>query len=277
MFKLLNKKLLSALVAISSLSTLNSSLTAEDCCPLECNDNRLYIGVFGGQLFSDSTKFIQSGTAFFTEAQGGPLAVDARGHAKKNSIGYGGIQIGYELRKSDCSDWNISPAAELEALWYRQTYKAHLINRAGRLEEHDFAVSFPTNVGVYLANGVISINSSCLRNFTPYVGLGVGAANLCIRKAQSVQVDPPEPGVNHFNSDRSDVTWAFAAQAKLGLRFNFCERFHIFAEYRFLYLDSSRYLLGSTVYPDHAETSTWDVNRKGTYYNAYTLGFQFDL
>lgn len=282
MVNLFNKKLLSALLALVSLNTMISSVVAqESCCsPPECNNNRLYIGAFGGQLHSTAPKFVQTGTAFFLEELGGPLAINAHGQAKKEWSGFGGAQIGYEWRKSDCcSNWSISPAAEFEAFWYRRTYKAHLINSAavGRLDEHDFSNTFPTTVGVYLVNGVISLNSSCMSSISPYIGVGVGAANLCIRKADSLQVSPPELGVNHFNSDRTDVTWAFAAQAKAGLRYNICERFHIFAEYRFVYLDSSRFMFGSTISPDHAATSTWNVDMKSIYYNAYAVGIQFDL
>lgn len=279
MFKLFNKKLFSALLGLLSLNTMNSSLKGEEyCCSSECNDNRLYIGAFGGELFSNSkTKFIQTGTAFFSEALGGPLAVDARGHSRKHSSGFGGAQIGYEWKGSECSDWSLNRAAEVEAFFYRHTHKAHLINPSERLPEHDFANRFPTNVGVYLVNGVLSLNNCYWRDFSPYVGAGIGAANICIRKAKSLQVAPPEIGVNHFDSDRTDVTWAFAAQAKAGLRYNICDRFHIFAEYRFLYVDSSRFMFGSTISPGHAPTSTWNVDMKSICYNAYTVGIQFDL
>lgn len=280
MFKLFNKKLLTALVLLS-LNTMNSSLEAGDyCCPSECDDNRFYIGAFGGQLFSNSTKFVQTGTAFFSEAVGGPLAIHATGHSGKKSPGYGGAQIGYEWKGSRCSEWSVGRAAEIEAFFYRHTHKAHLINSLAtdRLPEHDFADTFPTNVGVYLVNGVLSLNNSCSwSNFSPYIGGGIGVANICIRKAKSFQVSPPELGVNHFDSDRTDVTWAFAAQAKAGLRYNICDRFHIFAEYRFVFVDTSRYLFGSTAAAGHVPTSTWNVDMKRNYYNAYTIGLQYDL
>lgn len=279
MLKLFNKKRFSVLLALLSLITAGSSLSADDCCCYQdCVKNRLYIGGFGGQLFSNKTKFIQRGTAFFSEAAGGPLAVIAHGHSRKKSPGFGGAQIGYEWRQAYCfSDWSVNPAAEFEALFYRHKAKAHLINPTVRLPEHDFANKFPTDIGVYLFNAVISLNNCCFSSFSPYVGGGVGAANLCIRKADSLQVAPLEAGINHFNSDRTDTTWALAAQAKVGLRYNFCERFHIFGEYRFLYVDSSRFLFGSTDYPTHVPTSTWDVDRRSSCYNAYVFGIQVDL
>lgn len=291
MFKLLSKNRLTALLALLSLNTF--SLMAqeydysfepmdEECCYFpECN--RIYIGAFGGETFSNSSKLTQTGTAFFQEASGGPLAIDARGHSGRNSSGFGGVQIGYEWSQCPinigCSDWSITPAAELEAYFFRQTKKGHLINAIStdRLPEHDFANSFPMNVGLYLINGVFTLNHCCLGKFSPYVGGGVGFANIFIRKADSQQVSPPESGVNHFNSNQSDSDWAFAAQVKTGVRYNICGRFHIFGEYRFSYIDTSSYLFGSTVYPNHAPTSTWNVDVKGTCYNAFAFGVQFDL
>lgn len=280
MFRLFRKSHLSVLLALLSFSTMNSCLMADDCCyPSECN--RLYIGGFGGMLYPNSAKLIQRGTAFFTEAEGGPLAVDARGHASRKSSGFGGAQIGYEWRECPislgCSDWSITPAAEIEAFFFHNRKKGSLINPTNRLDEHDFIDTFPMDIGAYLVNGVLTLNSCCIENLSPYVGGGVGAAHVSIRRAKSIQIEPPEIGVNHFNSDRSDSSWAFAAQAKAGLRYNICERIHIFGEYRFFYMGSSRYLLGSTVSPGHAPTSPWDIDVKNHSYNAFVFGIQFDL
>lgn len=284
--KFFRKKQISMLVAVVSFSAMNSSLIANDCC-YPCSNNcyskcnRFYIGVFGGGLYSDSTEMIQRGTAFFTEAMGGPLAIDARGHIRKTSSGYGGIQVGYEWAECPyyigCSDWSISTAAEVEGYWYGHKKRGLLSTPSAALPEHDFRNSFKMGVGVYMLNAVFAINTNCLWNLTPYVGGGIGAANLHIRKATATQITPEEPGVNHYNSDRNDSTWAFAAQAKAGLRYNFCDSFHIFGEYRFLYVDSSQYLLGSTVYPNHVPTTPWNVEVKSMCYNAFAVGIQFDL
>ncbi len=297
MFNFFSKKHLSALLALLSL-TGASSLTAQDyyypqmqddccysyqdCCLASCN--RFYIGGFGGALYSDSTRMVQLGTAFFTEAAGGPMAIDASGNSGRNSAGFGGVQIGYEWKEKPfslgcmgCSDWNISPAAEFEAYWYKHSKHGDLINPTTRLPEHDFVDTFPMNVGVYLLNGVFALNSCHLGQFSPYVGGGVGVANIFIRHADSLQVSPPEVGVNHFNSDRSDSSWAFAAQAKAGLRYNICDRVHLFGEYRFLYVDTSRYIFGGTITPTHAPTSPWNVEIKNICYNGFAFGLQFDL
>lgn len=191
MFKLFSINHISALVALLSLITMNFSLMAEECC--ECCDSsksRIYIGGFGGGIYANSTRLTQTGTIFFAENEGGPLAVDARGHShRRNSSGFGGAQIGYELSQCQnigCSNWSLSPAAELEAYFFRHTKKGSLINPTDRLLEHDFVDSFPMDVEVYLVNGVISLSSCCFGNFSPYIGGGVGATNICIRKAKSL-------------------------------------------------------------------------------------------
>lgn len=280
MFNVFSKSRLSALCALLSLSALSSPLMAWECCESsECN--RIYVGVFGGGIDSNSTKVSQMGTAFFPEATGGPLAVYARGHTKKTSTGFGGAQIGYEWSQAPLnvagSGWTIAPAVEVEAFWHSHTKKGHLINPTDRLPEHDFADSFHMDAGVYLANALFSLNNSCFGAFSPYIGGGIGATRLSIRHATSTQTSPEELGINHFNSKRSDASWAFAAQAKAGLRYQVCQSFHIFGEYRYLFVDSSDYIFGSTVDPTHVPTSPWNVKVENIHYNAFVVGLQYDL
>lgn len=286
MFNLISKGRLSTLLTLLSLSGMNSSLMAWECCDSsECNSecNRFYIGAFGGGIYSNSTRMSQMGTAYFTEAEGGPLAVFAQGHTKETSSGFFGGQLGYEwkncLLNIGCSDWSIAPAFEIEAYWYNHKKKGHLINEndTNRLPEHDFANSFHVDSTVILGNVVLSLNNSCFGGFSPYIGGGIGATRLSLKNAKSLQESPPELGINHFNSKRSDSSWAFAAQAKVGLRYTICESFHIFGEYRYLYVDSSNYIFGSTVYPTHAPTSPWNVKVKNIHYNAFAVGVQYDL
>jgi opacity protein-like surface antigen len=278
MFSPFSKNCLLGLLALITLSTTSTSLMASDCCN-PCDSGRLYIGGFGGGLYSNSSSIHQMGTVFFPDLQDGPLAVNAKGHTKKTSTGFGGVQIGYEWANNACSDWSISTAAELEAYWFSHKRKGHLINEVStdRLLEHDFHDSFHVDSGVYLANAVFSLNNDCFASFTPYVGVGIGATRLSFKNANSLQVSPPEEGINHFNSRRNDSSWAFAAQAKVGLRYNFCECFHIFGEYRYLYVDSSNYIFGSTNYSTHAPTSPWNVKVQNTQYNAFVFGIQYDL
>lgn len=278
MLNVFNKGPLSALLALLTFGALSSSLMAWDCCD-PCNNNRLYVGAFGGGIQSGSTKVHQFGTAFFTEENGGPLAVVAKGNIKKNWSGVGGIQVGYEWRNCPtnigCSGWTLTPAAELEAYFFSHKKKGHLINDTARLPEHDFANSFRASSSVILANIVLSFNNPC--GFTPYIGGGIGAANLSLKHATSFQVSPEEVGINHFNTNRNDSAWTFAAQAKVGVRYNICESLHIFGEYRYLFVDSNNYVFGSTKYADHVPTSPWNVKVNSINYNAFVIGLQYDL
>lgn len=228
MFKLFRKSYLSAVFALLTFSTM-SSLVANECCS-SCGCNRLYVGVFGGELFSNSPEIRQTGTAFFIEAQGGPLAIDARGDSSKTSPGFGGVQLGYAWTQCPfyigCSDWALTPAIEAEAFFYSESRRGSLINIAqNRLDEHDFRDSFKLHAGVYIANAVFTLNSCCFGKFAPYVGIGVGAAHLSVRKANSLQVSPPEPGVNHFNAKCNDSDWTLAVQAKGGSNIVFASAF----------------------------------------------------
>lgn len=251
---------------------------AYDCCE-EPSCNRFYVGAFGGGIYSDSSHISQYGTAFFSEIDSiGPLSIIAEGRLNKTSTGFGGVQVGYEWSQPSCSGWSLSTAGELEAFFFKGKKKGHLINETlVGLDEHDFYDTFDMHSSVILANAVISLNNDCLFGFTPYVGGGIGAARVSLNKADSLQVEPVEAGVNHFNSRRNDSTWAFAAQAKAGLRYYFCQMFHIFAEYRYVYVDSNNYVFGATNYPDHVPTSPWNVRVKNASYNAFAVGIQFDL
>ncbi len=263
-------------IALVALSV--QSLAAWDCCE-EPSNSRMYVGAFGGQLYSDANKMYQYGTAFFLEALGGPLPIIADGKLNKVSPGFGGFQVGYEYSKPNlCSSWSLATAGELEVFFFNQKRNGNLINQTVvGLPEHNFADSFKVDSTVILTNVVLAMNTDSLFGLTPYVGGGIGATRLALKKADSLQTEPPEAGINHFNSRRSDSTWAFAAQAKAGLRYNFCKLFHVFAEYRYLYVDSSNYILGATNYPTHAPTSPWNVKVNNTHYNAFAIGFQFDL
>ncbi len=276
----------SYLTGVLSLCAMSFSLMADQCCYTSCDPcpcNRTYIGAFGGGLDAISAKMSQMGTALFSEEEGGPLAVEARGHIKSDWAGFGGVQIGYEwsncFQYDSCSCWSVSPAVELEGYWYSNHKKGHLFNTTDtdRLPEHDFLDSFNMDAGVYLANVVFAVNNSNFMGLTPYVGLGVGATRISLHSAKSLQIAPVESGINHFNSDRHDVSWAFAAQVKAGLRYNFCQSFHIFGEYRYLYVDFTNYVFGSTVYPTHAHTTPWNVKVNNMQYNAFAFGIQYDL
>lgn len=287
MFNLGRIAVLFALVSLSQMTSLTAWESCEqpspnwECCE-QPSSNRLYIGGYGGGIYSDSSHVHQYGTAFFTEAAGGPLAVIAEGRLNSSSAGFGGVQIGYEWSKPLCSGWlsgwTLSPAAEVEAFFYEHKRRGHLINQTVLgLPEHDFLDSFHMNSSVILANMVLSIKNECLFGISPYVGGGIGATRVSISKANSLQVAPLEAGINHFNSNRHDSSWAFAAQVKAGLRYSFCQMFHIFAEYRYLYVDSSNYIFGATNVLGHVPTTAWNVKVRDVNYNAFAIGIQFDL
>ena len=286
MFNFFRKGYLIVLLTLVSLGAVTSSLMAccDPCtnlmvCCDPCTNNRMYIGGFGGGIYSNTNRVSQFGTAFFSELTSiGPLSVIAEGHLKKTSTGFGGAQIGYEWSKPRCSGWSLATAGEVEVFFFKHKKKGHLINQTvNGLPEHDFLDSFRMNSNVILVNAVFSINNDCLFGFTPYIGGGIGAARVSLHKADSFQLEPLEEGINHFNSKREDSSWAFAAQAKAGLRYNLCRLFHIFAEYRYLYIDSSNYIFGATNYTTHVPTSPWNVKVKNIHYNAFAIGIQFDI
>ncbi len=186
---------------------------------------KVYFGVFGGGGLSNHVDVNQYGTAFYTEANGGPLAVNAFGHTNSRDVGIVGGQVGYQWMEvflnSLNSQWGLSPAAELEGYYVgKSSFTAHDINNdTTRLPEHDFLVTYPLSTGVFLTNAVLNFNSANYNRWHPYVGGGIGAAVLSISNADSLQVAPPEAGVNHYNSNPDDTVAAFAAQAKVGSEF----------------------------------------------------------
>lgn len=275
---MLNLGRLAVLFVLVSLSAMNYPLLAWDCCE-EPSPNRFYVGGFGGGIYSNSSRITQYGTAFFSELRSiGPLSVIGEGHLNKTSTGFGGAQIGYEWSNPLCSGWSIASATEVEAFFFSDKKRGHLINHTvNGLPEHDFLDTFHMDSSVILANLVVSINNDCLFGFSPYVGGGIGATRISLHNADSFQLEPAEPGINHFNSNRHDSSWAFAAQVKAGLSYKLCKMFHIFAEYRYLYVDASNYIFGATNYTTHAPTSAWNVKVKNINYNAFAIGIQFDL
>ena len=215
----------------------------------------------------------QSGTAFYSDAAGGPLAVEARGTAEGRTRGFGGAHIGYEWMRRISPGFRLAPALEIEGTYFSNTAKkVSLINPTTRLPEHDFIDKFPMNIGTLLVNGILEFNNDYL---SPYVGVGVGVGFVSIHDANSSQISPPEPGINHFNNDRSEYTSLFATEAKAGLRYRFFKHYRISAEYRFIYLTTSNFTFGSTSYPTHVPTSPWMVKLGGLAYNGVTLGFDF--
>lgn len=247
------------------LATLTLVLTSSRAAAQEGYDNAsrgYYINVFGGGGGSGNDNVTQQGTAFFPPAKGGPLVVNAVGTPDSRAVGMGGLGIGREWsgRSFGDSGWGLLPAAEIEGYYLgtRQTV-ARANNPTTRLPEHSFDDSFGLNTGVFMADAVISLKTPG-SIFFPYVGAGLGAAYVGAHDAVSVQVAPAEAGVNHFNSGTSAQSWAFATQAKAGFRLNLSQHIYLFTEYRFLFIDSTTYTFGSTVYATHVPTTPWTVH-----------------
>jgi opacity protein-like surface antigen len=228
----------------------------------------VYIGVFGGGGYGGSTDVTQRGTAFFLEIAGGPLAVDAKGSAGGKGVGFVGGQIGYEFAYNSL----MLPAFELEGFYLDSgTRNATVDSPHTRLDEHTFRNTLPMDNAVILANMVLSFPTQ-YPGVTPYIGGGFGAALVSVDGADSLQINPPEAGVNHFNSGPDASAWTFATQAKAGVRVAISSNAYIFGEYRYLYIGSSELTFGSTVFPGHAATSPWTVQLGGTSYQLATAG-----
>lgn len=242
---------------------------------------KVYFGVFGGGGSSNRVNINQYGTAFFPEAVGGPLAVNAFGHTNRRNVGIVGGHIGYQwgdiFLNSFNSQTSVSPAVELEGYYIgKSSFKGHEVNNETfRLPEHDFLVTYPMTSGVFLANTVLNFNLANYTRWHPYVAGGIGAAILSISHADALQVAPLEANVNHYNGNPKDHAATFAAQTKVGLNFAFTEHLSVFGEYRWLYTADTNFTFGSTVYPTHAPTSSWNAHFGAQYYNMGAAGIRF--
>lgn len=241
---------------------------------------KFYIGAFGGGGSSNTFNVGQFGTAYYAEADGGPLAVNAFGQLGSESSSFFGLQLGYQapaILLSSSSQWTLGPAVELEGYsMNNSTFQGTIVNNTTRAPEHNFDVSYPMSRTILLGNAVLNFNTP--RFFIhPYIGFGIGDAIIRISGADSTQVSPPEAGVNHYNSNSSDSTSAFAGQIKLGLSYDINNYVSLFADYRWLYLASTDFLFGSTVYTDHVATSSWQVKMDAQRYNLGNVGIRVNV
>jgi hypothetical protein len=245
----------------------------------------VYWGAFGGGGTSRDRSFTQRGVALYEyegsyagPAPGGPVYVNAQSIADVDSVGMVGMHVGYTARERSLGhEWGLVPAIELESYYLRATETGSLSNPIPRLTEHLFIDSFPMNTGVFLTNEVFTLNSLRMSKVHPYIGGGIGTAILSISGANSVQVSPAEPGINHFNTNQNASNWTFAAQGKTGLLFDVAEHWRIFAEYRYLYLSPTFYTFGSTSYATHIPTTSWSVAFAGMNVNMGSAGIQYSF
>jgi len=241
---------------------------------------KFYIGAFGGGGSSYDFNASQLGTAFYTEAAGGPLAVNAFGQLNSKSTWFYGAQLGYqapEIILNPSSQWTLGPAAELEGYsMSNNSFTGDLTNNTVRLPEHDFLVSYPMSRTVVLVNAVLNFNNPRFLAH-PYIGLGIGDALVRITGASSTQINPTEGGINHYNANNSDTNSTFAGQIKIGLSYDINKYISVFADYRWLYLANTHFVFGSTVYTSHVETSNWQVKLDTQRYNLGNIGVRVNL
>jgi opacity protein-like surface antigen len=238
----------------------------------------MYAGVFGGGGSSHISSIDQMGTAYFIEAEGGPMSVNAVGRSGNDGVGLVGLQIGHEWTSgAPEGSWGLLPAVDVEGMYLTGTPSAQIVNTdTVRLPEHVFDDSFPMDNFALLASGVVSFQTP-LVNFFPYIGGGLGITNVKIDGANSFQLDPAEPGLNHFNANPNSSAVGLSAQFKAGLRVNLTERMFLFTEYRYLYVGSTTHTFGSTQDPAHAPTSPWTVQLKDMNYHLGIGGIGFDF
>lgn len=270
-----------ARIALGILSALVCTYGHAETTTLT-SPTKIYVGIFGGVASPNDMDTNQYGTAFYIEGLGGPLAVNALGSSSASSTGLFGGKLGFQWMdiplSSQNSDWGLAPAIELEGYSLsKNTYTAHLSNITDRLPAHNFTNKYPTKINVLLTNAIINLNSCHLGAFHPYVGLGIGGAFTRITNATATQIAPSEPDVNHYNGNPSDHDSTFAAQAKLGVNMSLTQNISVFLEYQYLYLGSTSYVFGSTVYPTHPATSPWQVEMDPQHFNTGTLGVLFSI
>lgn len=244
----------------------NSSMQKMDSSPIG-----IYFGGFGGWGFVQPD-VAQKGTAFISENSGGALGVNASGKSQTSDFGFGGLHVGYEWSSKNERSWCFVPAAELEGYYFANTVTANIENPTTRLDLHKFKDSFPTRTGIFIADAILALKNKYI---IPYVGAGVGVGIISIHRADSLQTDPLEANINHFNSDRRSYDSSFAAQIKAGLRYSIFKYMRIFAEYRYLYISPAHFIFGSTVYPTHVTTTAWNVRVSDLQYNLFSLGIDF--
>lgn len=232
-----------------------------------------YLGAFGGYGAPMHNNLSQTGTAFFPS---GPLVVDASGRSRESfGGGWGGLHVGYEWSPfvmSPC--WSLVPAVELEGYYMGVTEKGDVTNAT--IAEHDFRNTLPMHTWVIMADTVWALKIPQW-DAIPYIGVGIGTADISISGANSLQTSPSEPGVNHFNSNTKSSRWAFAAQGRGGIRLVIDCHWRVFAEYRYLYITATNYTFGQTIYPTHVPTTNWGVGIGGMSNNMGALGIEYTI
>ena len=125
--------ILGVLLALSGAQIQAGTMGPIQAAPTE----KVYFGVFGGGGSSNHVNLNQYGTAFFPEAVGGPLAVNAFGHTNRRDVGIVGGHIGYQwgdvFLNAFNSQTSFSPAVELEGFYIgKSSFTGHEISNDHR-------------------------------------------------------------------------------------------------------------------------------------------------
>jgi opacity protein-like surface antigen len=257
------------------LSALIASIGASSCLAADTqNDQGAYIGLFGGLGTATATSLQQKGAVLINPPI--ILPIDAKGSTGSGThVSMGGAHIGYEWSRLDFgqSKWGLKPAAELEGFYIgKHTPTGEMPVRPRFLGTQ--YVTVPMTAGVFLANAIFTIQTPYSNKVFPYLGLGAGVAVTSIKGSDSA--NPSEPGINHFNSDPDASSSSFAMQFKAGVKGEIYKNLSMFAEYRYLSIDSTSYTLGATNYPGvHLPTKPWSVSLGRQQYNLFIAGLQY--
>ncbi len=259
---------------LSRLFALIGSFGSSVCFAADAaSDQGAYIGLFGGFGSASLASLRQEGGFYLPAPLSSRVNVDAKGKAGDENVALVGIQAGYEWSRLNLgqSGWGLKPAVELEGIYIGKHSPVGDMPINPRILGTQY-VTVPMSVGVLLANAVFTFQTPYSTKIFPYLGVGAGVALVSIQGAYSA--NPSEPGVNHFDSgpDASDA--AFALQFKAGLKAEVAKNLLLFAEYRYLSINSTRYTFGETL-PPHLPTDPWNVSMGRQAYNLVVAGLQY--
>jgi hypothetical protein len=269
-----------------SMKVILSSISLMSVCHAEATTNGrgVYLGLFGGGGSLSNTSIEQTGISFGKDGKAN-TNVAAQGTSGNTGASIGGAHVGYEFDGWNLggkeSGWALNPTAEIEGYYLGSNPSAYAVNPLATFK-HDFSIQMPIDAGVFLVNTIFSFKTPYTNNITPYFGGGIGGATLSVSGASSEQLTPAETGLNHFNTNPNASGSAFAASAKAGLRAEVYNHFSLFAEYRYLFINSSSYSFGNTNgasqgYPNHNVTTPWNVNLGSQNYNMAVAGFEYSF
>ncbi len=232
-----------------------------------------YIGLFGGLGSASSTSLRQEGGFYLPGPFNRRIGVDAKGDTGSKHVALGGIQAGYEWSRVNLgqSKWAFKPAVELEGIYIGKHSPVGDMPIQPRILGTQY-VTVPMTAGVLLANAVFTVQTPYSNKIFPYLGVGAGVARVSIKGADSA--NPNEPGINHFDSNPDASDSAFAMQFKAGLKGEVARNLFLFAEYRYLSIDSTRYTFGETL-PPHLPTDDWKLSMGRQAYNLFVAGLQY--